>query len=49
MLVSDAGAAGGGGGSITDEAGDGFETGSGSNGIGSSADEVSMVMCLVGG
>lgn len=38
---------GGGGGSMTDIAGDGFESGSGSDGIGSSDEEVSMVMCLV--
>lgn len=43
-------ATGGGGGSITDEgAGDGLEMGSGSDGIGSSADEVSIVMCFVTG
>lgn len=40
---------GGGGGSITEGAGDGFESGSGSDGIGSSADEVSIVMCFVVG
>jgi hypothetical protein len=40
---------GGGGGSITDGAGDGLESGSGSDGIGSSADEVSIVMCFVVG
>lgn len=34
---------------MTDEAGDGFESGSGSDGIASSDDEVSMVMCLVTG
>jgi hypothetical protein len=40
---------GGGGGSITDEAGEGFVKGSGREGIGSSEDDVSMVMCLVTG
>lgn len=41
---------GGGGGSMTDGAGDGpFDRGSGSEGIGSSADEVSIVICFVGG
>lgn len=40
---------GGGGGSMTEVAGDGFETGSGREGIGSSADDVSMVICLVAG
>lgn len=40
---------GGGGGSITDRAAEGFASGSGSEGIGSSADEVSIVMCLVTG
>lgn len=40
---------GGGGGSITEVAAAGFETGSGSAGIGSSGDDVSMVMCLVTG
>ena len=38
---------GGGGGSMTDVAGDGFERGSGSDGIGSSDEEVSIVMCFV--
>ena len=37
---------GGGGGSMAGAAGEGFDTGSGSNGIGSSED-VSMVICLV--
>lgn len=40
---------GGGGGSMTDGAGDGFEIGSGRAGMGSSADDVSIVMCLVTG
>lgn len=40
---------GGGGGSITEGAGDGLESGSGSDGIGSSGDEVSIVMCFVTG
>lgn len=40
---------GGGGGSITEGAGDGLESGSGSDGIGSSDDDVSIVMCLVVG
>jgi hypothetical protein len=40
---------GGGGGSITEGAGDGFEIGSGNAGMGSSADDVSMVICLVAG
>lgn len=47
--VGSATAAGVGGGSITDKAGDVIERGSGRYGIESSADEVSMVMCLVGG
>lgn len=42
-------AEGGGGGSMTEEAGDGFERGSGSGGIASSADEVSIVMFRVAG
>ena len=46
--VSEAEDAGGGGGSITDAgAGDGLERGSGRAGIGSSAEDVSMVMFLV--
>lgn len=40
---------GGGGGSMTDGAGDGFERGSGSDGIASSEDDVSMVICFVAG
>lgn len=40
---------GGGGGSITEGAGEGFERGSGRDGIGSSADDVSIVMFLVVG
>lgn len=40
---------GGGGGSMTVAAGDGFEIGSGRDGMGSSDEEVSMVMCLVVG
>ena len=49
VLVA-AAAAGRGGGSITEEtAGDGLETGSGKAGIGSSADDVSIVMCFVVG
>lgn len=40
---------GGGGGSMTEGAGDGLERGSGSEGMASSADEVSMVMCFVTG
>lgn len=40
---------GGGGGSMTDGAGDGFERGSGSDGMASSADDVSMVMLFVVG
>lgn len=40
---------GGGGGSMTDGAGEGLERGSGSDGIASSADEVSIVMCFVAG
>jgi hypothetical protein len=38
---------GGGGGSITEGAGDGCETGSGSGGRASSVEEVSIVMCFV--
>lgn len=38
---------GGGGGSMTEGAGDGLEMGSGSAGIGSSAEDVSMVICFV--
>lgn len=45
--ASGAAEVGGGGGSMT--AGEGFEIGSGRAGIGSSAEEVSMVMCLVTG
>lgn len=40
---------GGGGGSMTKGAGDGLEMGSGRDGIESSADEVSIVMCFVFG
>jgi hypothetical protein len=40
---------GGGGGSITEGAGDGLESGSGNAGMGSSADDVSMVMFFVTG
>lgn len=40
---------GGGGGSMTDGAGEGSERGSGSDGMGSSEDEVSMVMFFVTG
>lgn len=40
---------GGGGGSMTDGAGDGLERGSGRDGIASSADEVSIVIFLVTG
>jgi hypothetical protein len=40
---------GGGGGSMTEGAGDGFERGSGRDGIGSSEDDVSMVMFRVTG
>lgn len=40
---------GGGGGSITEGAGDGLESGSGRDGMGSSDDEVSIVMFLVTG
>lgn len=40
---------GGGGGSMTDGASDGFDRGSGRAGIGSSAEDVSMVMCFVVG
>ena len=47
--VNDSVGAGGGGGSITDGAGEGFCKGSGREGMGSSADEVSIVMCLVAG
>lgn len=43
-------AGGGGGGSMTEEAaGDALVNGSGREGIGSSGDEVSMVMCFVTG
>ncbi len=45
--VSDAAEVGGGGGSMT--AGEGLEMGSGSAGIGSSAEDVSIVMCFVTG
>jgi len=38
---------GGGGGSITCDPGDGPDRGSGSSGIGSSAEDVSIVICLV--
>lgn len=38
---------GGGGGSMTDGVGEGLERGSGSDGMGSSADEVSIVICFV--
>ena len=42
--------AGGGGGSMTEDgAGEGLDSGSGNDGIGSSADEVSIVMCFVTG
>jgi hypothetical protein len=40
---------GGGGGSITDGAGEGLDKGSGRGARGSSEDDVSMVMCLVTG
>lgn len=40
---------GGGGGSMTEGAGHGFERGSGNDGIASSDDDVSMVMCFVTG
>lgn len=40
---------GGGGGSMTEGAGDGLDRGSGRAGIGSSAEDVSMVMCFVVG
>lgn len=43
------GAAGGGGGSMTEEAGDCFERGSGRDGMGSSAEDVSMVIFRVAG
>ena len=48
-LGSAADVGGGGGGSMTGAAGDCTEIGSGRDGIGSSGDEVSMVMCLVVG
>ena len=48
VAVDSVDVAGGGGGSI-DGAGDGLERGSGSSGIGSSADDVSIVKCLVTG
>jgi len=40
---------GGGGGSMTEGAGDGFDRGSGRDGIGSSEEDVSIVMFLVTG
>lgn len=40
---------GGGGGSMTDGAGEGLESGSGSAGMASSGEEVSMVICFVVG
>jgi len=40
---------GGGGGSIIEAAGDGLERGSPSDGMASSADDVSIVICLVTG
>lgn len=40
---------GGGGGSMTEGTGDGLERGSGSDGIASSDDEVSIVICFVTG
>lgn len=49
LVVSEAAVLGGGGGSITEVAGDGFATGSGSEGSGSSDDDVSIVMCFVEG
>lgn len=48
-LLAMGSAEGGGGGSMTDGAGEGFESGSGNDGIASSADEVSIAMCLVTG
>lgn len=51
FLEEDAGASvagGGGGGSMTEEgAGEALVSGSGNEGIGSSADELSIVMCFV--
>lgn len=51
LAVDDAGSdvPGGGGGSMTGGAGDGFDRGSGRDGIGSSGEEVSIVMCFVTG
>lgn len=40
---------GGGGGSMTEGAGEGFESGSGNDGIASSDEDVSIVMCFVTG
>lgn len=47
--VTSVAAAGGGGGSMTGAGDVGLERGSGSDGISSSAEEVSMVICLVWG
>lgn len=48
-FTSAADVGGGGGGSMIGAPGECFETGSGRDGIGSSDDEVSMVMCFVVG
>lgn len=48
VVVDDSAKAGGGGGSITDP-GEGLDKGSGRDGIASSEDEVSIVICLVAG
>lgn len=48
LLAGSEATGGGGGGSMTEGAGEGLDTGSGKAGIESSAELVSMVMCFVG-
>lgn len=47
--VASATEVGGGGGSMTDGAGEALDTGSGKRGMGSSAEDVSIVICFVAG